>query len=307
MQFLNDFVKLFMDKCSFPQGAKDCFAQTYKAIEANEDYSNTFARLRDEYMYPTAHNLHAALDGLNKLAEDMGVSNYTLHMMFLVTCAQILRERYKENGYSDELFWASADDLRCKLIECIDCEEVYGTFVGGWFHGFYDLTRFTLGRFEYEKQEFNRDTVTLKCGYVVEEDSTIINFHIPSSGISLTDEVRMDSYRKAYEFYKPYFGDGPVVFCCGSWLLYKGYLDFLPEQSNIRKFINDFELIENEPSDDFHNGWRVFGKDSDLPIEQLPERTSLQRQFKKYLMDGNKTGHGFGIIVFDGEKIINTH
>ena len=68
--------------------------------------------------------------------------------------------------------------------------------------------------------------------------------------------------------------------------------------------MDDFEMVEWEEEEGFHNGWRVFGKDSDLPLEQLPEKTSLQKAYKKWLVDGNKAGHGYGIIVFDGEKIV---
>lgn len=31
----------------------------------------------------------------------------------------------------------------------------------------------------------------------------------------------------------------------------------------------------------------------------------MQRAYKKWLMEGNKAGSGFGILLFDGEKIIN--
>ena len=36
----------------------------------------------------------------------------------------------------------------------------------------------------------------------VKEGDKVLNIHIPSNGIPLTDEVRLNAYREAYEFYK---------------------------------------------------------------------------------------------------------
>ena len=42
-----------------------------------------------------------------------------------------------------------------------------------------------------------------------------------------------------------------------------------------------------------------------LPYNELPEDTSLKRAYKNWLIEKNETGGGVGVIVFDGEKIIN--
>ena len=144
----------------------------------------------------------------------------------------------------------------------------------------------------------------LSGGHVIHTGDKYVNFHIPSLGIPLTDEIRMDSYRQAFEFFKDEFGGGPVIFGCGSWLLYDKYLDFLPENSNTAKFIRDFEILRQEAKEEFNDGWRIFDRFSDLPVEQWPRDTSMRRAFAEYVEAGGKTGHGFGVIVFDGEKIV---
>ena len=66
---------------------------------------------------------------------------------------------------------------------------------------------------------------------------------------------------KAYEFFKDYRReDGLMIFECGSWLLWDGYKEFLPEKSNTIKFINDFELVTQGEKKTFSDAWRVFGK-----------------------------------------------
>ncbi len=304
MKHNTEFLQSFMDKLNFPQEAQDIFTKILDRLDTDADFAKPFDTAYYSYMFPTAAVLKPALASISRMAEKFGENEYTMHMVFILSCMEELYDRFKKFGFSDEVYWETADDLRCKLIECMDCEEVPGTFVADWNDGMLRMERFAFGRFQFEKEPFhNEGGYTTKCGYKIEDNATVIYFHIPSSGIPLTEEVRMDSYRKAYEYYKDGF-DGPVIFCCDSWLLYPEHRKFLPENSNILRFMDDFEIVSSHESDEFHSGWRVFGKDSDLPLEQLPEKTSLQKAYKKWLIDGNKAGGGYGIIVFDGEKIL---
>lgn len=304
MKHYTQYIADLMVKLNFPENAVKEFTRVEKRLDDDPEFGREFDIAYNSYMYPTACNLNMALAAITRLAEKYGENVLTMEFVFVMNCTEEVLNRYRMLGIDEEIFWESVDDLRCKLIECIDCEEVCGTFVAGWNDGFLRMTRFALGRFQFEKSCFTHEGgFVTKSGLKIEQDSMIINFHIPSSGIPLTDEVRLDAYKKAYEFFKDGF-DGPVIFCCSSWLLFPKHREFLPENSNILRFMDDFELVEWSEEDDFHNGWRVFGKDSDLPVEQLPEKTSLQKAYKKWLVDGNKAGHGYGIIVFDGEKIV---
>ena len=59
-----------------------------------------------------------------------------------------------------------------------------------------------------------------------------------------------------------------------------------------------------EEKEEFNDGWRIFDRFSDLPVEQWPRDNSLRRAFAEFVEAGGKTGHGFGVILFDGEKIV---
>ena len=50
--------------------------------------------------------------------------------------------------------------------------------------------------------------------------------------------------------------------------------------------------------------WRIFGKDAGLPAEQLPRDTGLRRAYADWIQKGGNVGGGYGILFFDGEKII---
>ncbi len=304
MKHNTEFIQNFMNKLNFPEEAKLAFTKILDKLDSNSEFAKPFDTAYKSYMLPTPAVINMALASISRMAKKFGENEYTMHMVFILSCMEDVFGRYKTLGFSEQIFWDSADDLRCKLIECMNCKGVPGTFVAGWNDGFIRMTRFAFGRFQFEKDPFtHKGGYVTKCGYKIEENSTVINFHIPSSGIPLTDDVRLDSYKQAYEFYKDCF-DGPVIFCCGSWLLYPEHRKFLPESSNILRFIDDFEIISIGENDVFRDAWRVFGKDADLPFEQLPEKTSLQRAYKKWLLDSNKSGDAYGIIVFDGEKIL---
>ncbi len=300
------FNREIMEKIGFPQEAQVCFTKMFQLLDENKEWGDEFDKIYEDYMFPWANELGEKLERVTELAKKMNKPEQTMHMVFLLCCSEELLKRYREKGLPDKMYYDQMCDLKYKLIECRDCENCWGTFVGGWFHGQYEVDRFALGRFQFELRELGEkvDGMVLSSGHVVHTGDKYVNFHIPSSGVPLTDEVRFDAYRQAYEFFKDEFNGGPVLFGCGSWLLYDKYLDFLPEKSNTAKFIRDFELLEQEEKEEFNDGWRIFERFSDLPVEQWPRDNSLRRAFAEFVEAGGKTGHGFGVILFDKDHIV---
>ncbi len=302
---VNGFLVDFMNGYKYPDEAKNTFLRVSERLDREKEFGDAFDAVVNGYMSAEDDDLGASLDKITALAEKYGENEYTAHFMFLLNCMPILKEQYLKNGYSEQLFRDGADDLRCKLLECIECKGVPGTFVAGWNRGFLKLDRFAFGRFQFEEREYGSDfDFVMSCGKVVKKGDKVINFHIPSSGIPLTDDVRFASYKKAYDFFKGGFSDGNVLFCCGSWLLYPRHREFLPEKSNILRFLDDFEIVSWAEKENFGDAWRVFGRYSELPVEQLPRDTSLRRAYADWLAAGNKTGDGYGLFLFDGEKIV---
>lgn len=301
----SEFIQNFMARYSYPAEAITEFTRIEKRLDSEAAFGADMDKIVEEYMFPEADGIHEALDAVKVLSEKYGENEYTLDFIFILNCMPILKERYEKAGIEERVFWDSADDLRCKLIECIECEEVPGTFVAGWNDGFLKMKRFAYGRFQFEVCTYNwENDFTFSCGKVMHPGDTYINFHIPSSGIPLTDEVRLASYKDAYNHYKHLFPDGNVIFGCGSWLLYPRHREFLPKHLNILKFMDDFEVVGSAEKEGFPNGWRVFGKYSDLPYDQLPRDTALRKAYADWLIAGNPGGDAFCVFLFDGEKII---
>lgn len=101
------------------------------------------------------------------------------------------------------------------------------------------------------------------------------------------------------EFYKEEFQDQPLVFVCNSWLLFPAHKEILPEHSNIRAFLSDYDVYEtNEDNGDL---WRIYYGAEEKGFENLPENTGLERAYKKWLVDGHMAGYARGVYLYRPE------
>ena len=276
-----------------------------KLLDDNKELAAEFDPVADKYAVDPWVPMTETLEKLSEISKKYNVNEYSLHLLLIIHGLPYMHKRFLDRGLSDEVFYETMDDMRCKVNECIECMGVIGTFVIGWDDRFFRATCFGFGRFQYELAEYGEEKdFVLSCGKVLKKGDRYVNMHIPSRGIPLTDEVRLDSYRKAYGYFKQFFDGGAVIFGCHSWLLFGKHPEFLPENLNILKFLGDFEMIYSHETENFEVIWRVFGKYSNLPYNELPRDTSLRKAYAEWLCAGNKTGAGYGVFAFDGEKIL---
>ncbi|MDD7193795.1 MAG: acyltransferase domain-containing protein, partial [Clostridiaceae bacterium] len=199
---LTAFADGFMARYDYPEAAVREFDRIFARLESEADFAPEMAETVENYMFPTADGMDEALKKLASMAERFGENEHTLDFVFVLCCLPILKVRYAEAGIGEDIFYNTCDDLRCKLGECIECEGVPGTFVASWYNGILAMEIFGLGRFEYELWEHDEEDYIAPCGKALRYGDPEINFHIPSSGVPITDEARLDSYKRAYEFYK---------------------------------------------------------------------------------------------------------
>ena len=305
MKYNSKFIQDFMAHYSYPEEATALFTKVLDEIDNDTALSDEFEKYLQMFSSHTARIDDEILVPLKSLAEERGYSEYTFYFVFLLLLTEDLYNDYNLIGIDEKIYYDTMADLRYKLLECIECEHVPGTFVPNWFNGFFRLERFAYGRFQYEISTYTDDEpFVMKNGHVVKDGDIYINFHIPSSGVSMSDEVRIASYKEAYSHVKGLFPDGNVLFGCGSWLLFEKHREFLPQGMNILRFMDDFELVHSDERDSFNDDWRIFGHYSDLPIEEVPRDTKLRKAYAEWICSGHKTGSGFGLFLFDGEKII---
>ncbi len=299
------FAADFFSRYDYPEDAVNEFMRLLHRFERERTFANTIAEKVEKYMFFIDAGIEETLISLAEVAENYGENEYTLDFVFLICCLPVLKNRYSQNGISEDVFYATCDDLRCKNAECMECKGVAGTFVASWYHGILAMRIFMLGRFEYEVCEYSDgEEYKTACGKVLRKGSPMLNLHVPSSGISLTDECRYDSYKLAYKFFADLFPDGKAVFCCNSWLLFPANKEFLPDGMNIRRFMDDFETVSYKIWEPLNDLWRIFGRYADCSPDELPTDTVLRKAYAQRLCGGGTLGKGFGYIVFDGKKIL---
>lgn len=293
---------LVMDKQEYPAEAKEVIIRTEEKILKNEQANKIYESMYRAY-WLKKKNFDCFSDKVKALAEMIDEHVYTVNLVLLLNCTKPLLAAYKKEGISEEIYWNTVIDLKVKMLECKENHDIWGTFVEGWFMAFYELNRFGIGRFQYELSDFCTD---LYCehGVTIKDSEFVVGMHIPSHLGGLTYDVRLDSYKKAYEFFKDRFKDKYAIFCCNSWLLYPDNLNILPENSNVSDFLLDFEPLDITRTYDFGDAWRIFGADAHKPVSELPRKTSMQRAFAEWFEQGKKPGHAYCLLIFDGENIL---
>lgn len=277
-----------MTLIEFPKEAAKFYEEVFAKVENNKDLMARLDAL--EAQYYESFNSEDLENKLTQLSEASGFSKYIIDMLLCVYACLRLRRMYAEKGYTDEFFAHNMKDLTYKLVECKKLHDVWGTFVFPWFDGFYKMTRFTLGRLQYEKRGIDFD-----YGDIKKKGDEVVNIHIPSAG-PLTPESVQESLRLAYDFFGPNYGD-KLVFMCHSWLLYSETIGLWPESSNTRKFYDIFDVIHNTEEPNDYDMWRIFYKNT-KDYDTLPVETSLQKNYYEHFKCGKHLGNGFGVIVY---------
>lgn len=266
------------------------------------EYETKMIKIIDTY-YDTDFDTEAVKPLLKDLAESSKVSIFTLNFVFLAVSGKRMKASYKKRGLSEKLFWETIIDLKYKLYESKEVKGVLGIFPIEWYPIFYKLNIFKLGRLEFEKWIFDKKSYS-KNGIRVNKGDHVFSVHIPSSG-PLTKEMCYESYRLAYEFFQLDKSGKPLVCICDSWLLYEDNKNIFSPKSNLVRFMEDWDIVSNEVDEKFSDAWRIFGVDYDGNPNHLPQGTSLQKSVVKWLKKDGKLGEGYGILIFDGEKIVN--
>lgn len=291
-----EWLQLFLTKGDYQKEVEKAFLSLYDVVMASSS-SEAFRGLLERYEKETAGKLKELLPLCDAIADEVGVSRYTLQFLLMALMAEHLLVLYQEKGISEEIFWHTMMDLYYKNEECLAVYGLYGTFVGSWVIEAFDCSRVGLGRLQFElvpfRHTYERNGVTLG------PEDLVVNVHIPRDGTPLKKEATDEAFRMAAQYFASTFPHGPVVFVCDSWLLYPGNLEIIPPNSNLRSFYAYFDILSSSSSGDSReNMWRLFDT-LEVNPKRLPEDTSLRRAFKKHLLSGGVTGVGFGVYVYN--------
>ena len=130
----------------------------------------------------------------------------------------------------------------------------------------------------------------------------VLSMHIPSGG-GMTPEKSLDSFRKAFAFFRKYFPDKfyPAI-VCKSWIGNPQFLELLP-QSNLAKLMRNARLFPLPSSgiDGIHFifGWEMVKKYG-TDYGKYPHDNSIRRAMLSVLERGESLRLG-GMLFFEDE------
>jgi hypothetical protein len=186
---------------------------------------------------------------------------------------------YVKMGISMDVFVDTMKYVTRFLNEHYDTYGCYRFVWAWWFPREISLSEYRIGALEYE----------LVDGYERE-----IAVHIPSDADFSPESVdsSLESFHRFRDTYYPDWKD--VKFTCDSWLMVPELKELLGEGSNIIAFQNRFVIDSIDREATWFLGWVYPGAGEDY--EALPEKTTLQRNMKRYLLSGRKFGVAKGHI-----------
>lgn len=196
-------------------------------------------------------------------------------------CACDAYSKYDEIGISKEIFIATMKFFTRFLQDHKDRHGSYHYVWAWWAVRQISMVEFRIGELEYEMR--------------MENDRNFIDIHIPADAHITIDKLR-NSYLEALDFFEKFYPDFEEVdMVCSSWLLAPSLINVLPENSRILQFQKAFDIEHMEEESLSFMDW-VFGS-RNIPLEELPEDTSLQRNLKAYLRINGKIELASGKLI----------
>lgn len=231
------------------------------------------------------------LERSKRIAQITALHPYTVDLLIFICMTEHLKTLYLAQGIDLQIFHDSVLDLKWKLEECKAVKGICGSFVVHWFPGFFNLTRFALGRLQFElvtmKADYRKNGYDLKAGI-----SKAINVHIPRTGTPMDKESCDRAYAAARAFFYRRTGQR-YPFVCHSWLLYPENRQILPTHTNTYRFLSEYEILDWGYNDG-KDLWRLFDTEEKDP-HKLPTNGTLRRAYAEHLKKGGKVGWGYGI------------
>lgn len=212
-----------------------------------------------------------------------------IRLAVTLQCAVKLKAKYSEYGISDSIYYATMSDIK---IWCENCGNK-GLHNYGWLKNHVSFELFRLGRLQFQLYECkNRTLLYNKLPFSYGEK--LIYVHIPQ-GEKLIKEDCINAFKTANRFFEKYFPDYNYrYYFSESWLLYDNNKEFMSSDSNILAFSTLFTHCYSVKIDK-QAIERIFGK-RQLMKKNYPEKTSLQKSSKKYMLNGGKLGVGVAVV-----------
>ncbi|MGC6174633.1 acyltransferase domain-containing protein [Lacrimispora sp. 38-1] len=198
-------------------------------------------------------------------------------------CVCDVYDEYLKLGISKNIFIDTMKFFPRFLQDYKDRNGSYRYVWSWWAVRQISMVEYRIGVLEYEMR--------------VENDKHLIDIHIPADADMEISNLRK-SYKEALKFFEKYYPDfSGADMVCSSWLLAPSLKNVLPDKSRILEFQKAFDIQAMDEDSLGFMDW-VYGS-REIPLEELPEHTSLQRRLKPYLRNNGKIEWTTGRLVSD--------
>ena len=199
-------------------------------------------------------------------------------------CACCCYEQYQEKKIEEIIFIDTMKFFTRFLIDFWEKHQRYQYVWAWWAVRQISMLEFRIGELEFEMK------------WEQEAERNVIDVHIPGDA-NMQLPLIHDSYLQARNFFLQHYPEyGTAPFACSSWLLASSLEKLLPQDSNIIRFQSEYTITKVEEDSLGFMDW-IYGS-KDIPIEELPEKTSLQKNVKEFLKQGGKIGWTSGELNF---------
>ena len=282
-----------LEEFDYPEEYRAAFIPAMDSLLLNDDAKALLSYHVNEYKEGRLHWEEIKTDA-KKCAESVGIHEYTAMFLFYTSLIPYSYHYFDEKGLGYTEWYDSMIDFKWKVDECMKCYGIIGVFVD-WFKEFFTADRVAFGRLQFNLVEADYDYNS--CQFDIKKGQKLVTIHIPSdTRTPFNRENRETAYARAAAHFSKILGTKEVIFRCGTWLLHPAHREILPEESNIRSFLDDFEIDANSfKPDNGSNIWRLFYvRPYSGDPNALPENTSLMRTYKKFIKGGGITGTAVG-------------
>lgn len=216
------------------------------------------------------------------------ISNPFITNVLLLAGCDIHKNNIKKYALDEKQIEIHKQRVREALINDIKIRGYDGIRISQMLWGAYfvNIRIIEVGRLQYEFVKFNPLNE--------EEHKKCIKIHIPSGERLLEQQVKESIIKSKAEILKYFDLENPDYYC-SSWLLSPTINKVLDKTSNIAKFYNMFNIIdEKDGLDDILNF--VFNVRECNDYTELKECTSLQIKLKEMLLRNEKVTIGVGVL-----------
>ncbi|MDQ3657899.1 MAG: acyltransferase domain-containing protein [Chloroflexota bacterium] len=231
-----------------------------------------------------------------KLPPDFGEVGRYFYAFVYVAMLPHTRNLHRRRGIPDDITRATLADVGRHFLIHREQHGTHGMSGADWLMLHARGMIFQIGRLQFERGHLGTSTSRgIKAAdFPCEKGDPVIAVHIPGHMGPMSPDACDDSFAEARPFFREHFPEeDPRLALCHSWLLDEQLGEYLPESSNIMVFQRRFRQAyrpepNNRPTLEF-----VF-RTPDRPLDELPQRTTLERAVVRHLRDGRQWHGGVG-------------